>query len=181
VAFWATRKAMGYEKQRRNVGSRLGKPTKSLSFMKIIIDTREQQVLEFSHFYITEIKRQKLLVGDYMVEFSDSYRPPISIERKSLEDIFGTLSQGYKRFRKEIIRAKDNKIMLVIAIEASLSKILKGCEPCIRSGEEILQQLMSINVKYGVPFYCFNNRIEMQRWITELFLAFGRRYIDKKK
>ena len=149
--------------------------------MVILCDSREQAPLEFNHQYITGVKVMKLNVGDYQCQFSDGYIPPISIERKSLEDAFGTLTQGYPRFRKEIIRARENKIMLVIAIEASITKILKGCEPSIRSGDEILQQLMSINVKYGVPFYCFNNRVEMQRWIIELFLAVGRRYVEKKK
>lgn len=69
--------------------------------------------------------------------------------------------------------------MLVIAIEGSVSKILKGCEPCSRSGDEILQQLMTLNVRYGIPFYCFNNREEMTRWVIELFLALGREHIRK--
>lgn len=148
--------------------------------MKILIDTREQKKLEFNHIFISEVKKQKLLVGDYMVEFSDGFIPPISIERKSLGDLVGSLSKGYKRFRKEIIRAKENNIQLVILIEASMTKVLKGIEESYRSGDEVLQQLFTIAVRHKVPFYCCNNREEASRWITEKFLAIGREYILTK-
>jgi ERCC4-type nuclease len=119
-------------------------------------------------------------VGDYMVMLKDGYIPPISIERKSLSDLVGSLSKGYKRFRKEIIRAKENNIQLIILIEASMTKVLKGIEESYRSGDEILQQLFTISVRHKVPFHCCNNREEASRWITEMFLAIGREYILNK-
>ncbi len=120
-------------------------------------------------------------MGDYMVEFSDGFIPPISIERKSLGDLFGTLSKGYKRFRKEILRAKENNIQLIILIECSMTKVLKGIEESYRSGDEILQQLFTIAVRHKIPFHCCNNREESSRWITEKFLALGREYVLIKK
>jgi ERCC4-type nuclease len=116
-----------------------------------------------------------------MVEFSDSFIPPVSIERKSLNDLVGSLSKGYKRFRKEIIRAKENNIQLIILIEASMTKVLKGIEESYRSGDEILQQLFTIMVRHKVPFHCCNNREESSRWIIEKFLALGREHILQKK
>jgi ERCC4-type nuclease len=148
--------------------------------MKIIIDTREQKPLEFNHKYITEIISKKLDVGDYACEYTDGFIPPIYFERKSLEDLVGSLSKGYKRFRKEIIRAKENNVLLVILIEASITKVLKGIEHSQRSGEEILQQLFTITVRHRVPFFCFNNREEMSRFITEAYLAIGRDRMIKK-
>ncbi len=149
--------------------------------MVILQDSRDKTPLEFYHPYIAEIKVKKLIVGDYMVEFSDGYIPPISIERKSLTDLIGTLSKGYPRFKKEIIRAKENNIQLIILIESSMSKVLKGIEESYRSGDEILQQLFTITVRHKVPFACCNNREESQRWIIEYFLAHGREYIIRKK
>ena len=145
--------------------------------MIILQDTREQTPLVFNHEYISEVKKQKLLVGDYMAMFTDGYIPPISIERKSLQDLVGSLSKGYKRFKKEIIRAKENNIQLIILIEASMTKVLKGIEESYRSGDEILQQLHTIAVRYNIPFYCCNNRDESSRWIIERFLALGREYV----
>ncbi len=136
--------------------------------------------MEFSHSYITEIKREKLDVGDYGVEFNDGYIPPVFFERKSLEDLVGSLSKGYKRFRKEILRAKESNVLLVILIEGSITKVLKGIEQSQRPGDEILQQLFTITVRHRVPFFCFNNREEMTRFITEAYLAIGRDRLIKK-
>lgn len=147
--------------------------------MIILQDTREQRPLDFDHPYIAKIQQQKLLVGDYMVEFSDGFIPPFSIERKSMGDLVGSLSKGYKRFKKEILRAKENNIQLVILIEASMTKVLKGIEESYRSGDEILQQLNTIAVRYNVPFHCCNNREESSRWVIEKFLALGREHIAK--
>lgn len=148
--------------------------------MKIIIDTREQKPLEFQHHFITEVVRQKLIVGDYMVMFKDGYIPPISYERKSLSDLVGSLSKGYKRFRKEIIRAKENNIQLIIIIEGSLTRIIKGFPESQRCGEEIFQQLNTIKVRYGVPYIPLNNREEISKYIIEHFLAYGRERFNNK-
>jgi ERCC4-type nuclease len=148
--------------------------------LKIIIDTREQRPLEFEHPYITEVIRQKLIVGDYCAEYTDGHKPSIIFERKSLEDLFGTLSQGYKRFKKEIIKAKENKILLIIIIETSLTRISKGINESQRSGEEITQQLFTLLIRYRLPFVCCKDRVEMTRYIIEFYLAYGREYINNK-
>lgn len=149
--------------------------------MKIIVDTREQLKLEFNHHYISEIIRRKCEVGDYGCQLEDGYIIPVYFERKSLPDLFSTLSQGYKRFKREIIRAKESNVALVIIIEGTLSKIIKGVDTCQRSGDEILQQLFTILLRYKVPFICCKDRDEMSRFITEFYLAYGREYIESKK
>lgn len=149
--------------------------------MKLFIDTREQHPLEFNHEYITQIIRKKLDVGDYMAVTEDGYLFPFSFERKSIGDVFGTLSQGYKRFKKEIERAKTSKIFLIIIIEGTLTDVLKGYERCYRTGDEVCQQLFTIMVRHLVPFVCCKNRFEASRFITEFFLALGREHINLKK
>jgi ERCC4-type nuclease len=148
--------------------------------MVILQDSREQKPLEFNHPYITGVEVMKLDVGDYSCRYIDDYIPPVCFERKSLEDLVGSLSKGYKRFRKEIIRAKKNNILLVILIEGSITKVLKGIEHSQRSGEEILQQLFTITVRHKIPFFCFNNRDEMIRFVIEAYLAIGRERLGKK-
>jgi len=149
--------------------------------MKIIVDTREQQSLEFNHHYITQVIRRKCEVGDYGCQLEDGHEAPIYFERKSISDLFSTLSQNYKRFKKEIIRAKKGKQILVIIIEGSLTRIIKGVDESQRSGDEILQQLFTIMFRHKVPFVCCNNREESSRYIIETFLAYGRDYIDRNK
>lgn len=61
-------------------------------------------------------KRQRLNVGDYTTkELLGIYH----IERKSLQDLYGTLTKGKIRFYNEILRAKRAGIKLDIVVEGS--------------------------------------------------------------
>lgn len=82
--------------------------------IEIVIDTREQHPLSFHKYRI-----QKLIFGDYWTDDSE-----IFIERKSIEDFCGTMSQGQVRFNKELDRAKDLGLYLVILVEESIEKAL---------------------------------------------------------
>jgi ERCC4-type nuclease len=148
--------------------------------MKIIVDTREQLPLEFTHLYITEILRRKCEVGDYGCLFEDGAIVPVYFERKSVPDLFSTLSQGYTRFKKEILRAKENKLLLIIIIEGTLTRVIKGVDESQRSGDEVCQQLFTLLIRYRLPFICCKDREEMSRYITEFYLAYGREYVNRK-
>ena len=147
--------------------------------MKIVIDTREQLPLEFNHPFITEVECAKLEVGDYSCVFNDGYSPPFRFERKGISDLFGTLSKGYERFKKEINRSIEEKVILIIIIEGSLSKVLQGYDRSKRSGDEIVQQLFTLMLRHRVPHIFCRDRIEMQRFITEFYLACGREHVRK--
>lgn len=149
--------------------------------MIIIRDTREQCPLEFKHRYVEDMLIQKLEVGDYAVQFSDGYIPPIRFERKSISDLFGTMSSGYKRFKKEMERAIAESLLLVIIIEVDYTKILAGYKHSTRDGQEIADQLFTIMCKYHVPFVCCRNRIEMAKYITDCFISLGKKHIDDVK
>lgn len=79
--------------------------------MKIIVDTREQRP-----FFKRGVIRKALCVGDYSTTILiDSF----SIERKSLQDLYGTLIQSHPRFRRQIIRAEDRGINMVMVVEGT--------------------------------------------------------------
>lgn len=137
--------------------------------------------ISFSHPYITEIIHKKLNVGDYGCIFEDGYEPPIYFEKKSLTDLWGTLGKQYSRFKKEILRAKEAKVLLIIIIEGTLTKVLKGIERSQRSGDEVCQQLFTLLIRHRVPFVCCSTREEMARWIEEFYLAVGREHLLNKK
>lgn len=148
--------------------------------LKLIVDTREQKPLHFTHSFITEIKRKKLDVGDYAVEFEDGFVPKIAYERKSIEDLFGTLGKGYGRFKREIERALDNKVRLSIIVEKPLVCVSRGIDRSVRSGDAVISQLFTIRERYGIePVFC-NGREECSAYITQSFLAVGREYIKGK-
>ncbi len=80
--------------------------------MKIIIDTREQKYLDFSPFKNIETEFCGLKTGDYSIS---GYEDKIAFERKSVEDLCGTLISGHTRFLKEMERFAgfDEKYILV--------------------------------------------------------------------
>ncbi|MCX7049970.1 MAG: ERCC4 domain-containing protein [Candidatus Sumerlaeota bacterium] len=66
----------------------------------ILIDTREQTPLRFERF---PSERATLAVGDYGLRgFSDWENPAFILERKSLEDLAGSLGRERPRFLREI-------------------------------------------------------------------------------
>lgn len=79
--------------------------------MDIIVDTREQLPL-----FKNNCIRYGLLVGDYSTM---KLRHTFAIERKSLADLYSTITKGHVRFRKEHIRATANGIELVLYVEGS--------------------------------------------------------------
>lgn len=87
--------------------------------MQIMIDTREKQhaikriLSEFEEQGIQSIS-SKLYVGDYM----SLDNPRLIIDRKqNLQELCGNVCQQHERFRRELIRAREAGIQLVILVE----------------------------------------------------------------
>ena len=149
--------------------------------MTILIDTREQAPLDFTHSYIERVDRTKLFVGDYGVMFKDGYKPPVFFERKTIGDLFGSMGKGYNRFKKEITRANDNNLKLFLIIEGTLTKVSKGAKYSSIEGISIVKKIFTLCERYHLnPIFC-SNRKEMSFYITQKFIAIGREYIKNKK
>lgn len=87
-----------------------------LSNSKIMVDTREQDPLEFNNTRI-----EKLYVGDYLLEDKDyTYT---FVDRKSEADFLGTLSSGYERFEREIEKTAALNACLFVVIETDIESI----------------------------------------------------------
>lgn len=134
-------------------------------FMKIIIDSREQRPLTFGCDWL----RKKLHVGDYCASFKDDHLHDTVFERKSIGDLFTTLTFGYDRFRREINRAEIAKTRLIIVVEGTKEKVLKGYDHSARDPESIIKQLETIKSKYGVETIFFGNRVSMANYIHDYF------------
>ena len=149
--------------------------------MLIIQDTREQRPLIFNHPYITGTKIETMKIGDYTVEFADGHRPPIVFERKSLQDIFGSLSKGYPRLKKRINQAIQQNIQFIIIIEASLTKVNNGYNKSERSGEVIVQQLFTLLTRHNIMTVYTNSPEEASLFITNFYLSIGKEHIKQAK
>jgi len=113
--------SLGFKNKFSNISNRFiyGQIFKD-SDHRILIDTREQEPLRFKR----PIEVATLSFGDY--SFSDAKATcNCNIERKSLSDFIGTLTGGFERFEREIIRAKDAGAYLVILIEDILANAIK--------------------------------------------------------
>jgi ERCC4-type nuclease len=142
--------------------------------VKIIIDTREKLPFKFCHKTISEVKVRTLKCGDYGCEWESGQICNVVFERKSVADLYGTLSSGYARFKKELERAKKHDITLILIVEGSLTEILDGYPYSERAPQSLLQQLFTLLIKYDLHFVFCATREEAARWIVEYFAAVGR-------
>lgn len=133
--------------------------------MEIIVDTREQLPL------FTGIKytRYGLIVGDYTTrELFHLY----AIERKSLQDLCGTLCKGNARFHRELIRARANGITLVMVIEGTRKQLIekdfpRGDERKV-SGETLNKIITTFERKHGLEVHWCASRLGARRKIIKL-------------
>lgn len=157
--------------------------------MKLYIDTRETVyddksvgALDFVvDGVVTEIIRQKLPYGDYAAGWEDKNGKhiefmPVIFERKTLGDLYGTLGKGMERFKKEMQRADEDGIKLIIIVEACLAEVLNGYEHSKMEGDSIIKTMMTLWVKHDVPHILCNDREDMKRTILEFFSAIGRNF-----
>lgn len=150
--------------------------------MRIVVDTREQKPLSFKHSSITEVVNKSLNVGDYGAMFSsDDIIYPIVFERKSIADLYGTLSQGYSRFKKEIERSKEQRLQLIIIVEGNLTRILHGMPFSQRTPESIVYQIFTIYARHGVQTVFCKDRDDVAEYITQFYIAHEKEFLDTLK
>jgi len=83
--------------------------------MVIITDTREQRPL------FPSCLRETLNVGDYTTR---KLKGKFHIERKSLQDLYGTIVQGNNRFKRELFRAAWFQIKMEIYVEGTREQFI---------------------------------------------------------
>lgn len=144
---------------------------------RLTIDSRETLPLSFNVNRFHEIVVDGLPFADYWTEIWTNgtwQHVPICIERKSLGDLYGTMTNGYERFKRELQRCKDNNFHMILAIEETIDRVHQGYEYSNFSGDSMLKKLGMMQVRYGLEVHYFNGRRAMARWIEELFDACSR-------
>lgn len=147
------------------------------SKLKIYIDKQEKIPLDFSvGGSVSNVDVTHLPFGDYWCSYETGETMPIVFERKAFGDLFGTLSGGMERFKRELERAKQANFKLIIVIEGTLSEVLVGSPHSTVKGEQIVKTLNTLWVKYDIPHLYFPNRSEMKRQMIETWSAVGRNF-----
>ena len=105
--------------------------------MHIIIDSRETKPLRFTSTKDCKITKsvEKLEVGDYGLRLDDGTLAPVVFERKSKADLWGTLTKGYERFKREIKRAKDDNVKLILITECDYKDTRAGYKFRVKGGK----------------------------------------------
>ena len=140
--------------------------------LHILVDTREQNPLQLS----CKTSVAKLDVGDYSCQnhFNNCF-----IERKSLEDFCGTMSQGFDRFKLEVERADSLGFHLAVLVEEKLETVMQinvaNNHKFIKGPPEFyLARMRTLCEQYGnVQFLFVGGRYESSKILQELFRIKG--------
>ena len=147
--------------------------------MTIQIDTREHK-WERARIEMQIVKEgvktitSKLYVGDYQ----SLDRPRLVVDRKkSLLELCSNVTQGHERFRKELLRAEDAGIKLVILCEEDDIDTLEDVyfwdnprrfeSPKATTGKQLYRSLCTIRDRYGVQIE-FCKKSETGKKIIEI-------------
>ncbi len=134
----------------------------------IIVDSREQ--LPIWQFDNPCVLKLKLSEGDYT---TTRLLNKAHIERKSGNDLYGSLIQGHARFRNELIRAQEKNIRLSIFVECPkeifISKRFKGGYRLKAPPVQLRKMISTITEKYNVSFVFCSNRADMKEKMLNWF------------
>lgn len=133
--------------------------------MTILIDTREQKEIKFKG----TCQRIKLDVGDYT---TNKLHGKFHIERKSPQDLYGTVCNGknHMRFRRMLQRAEDSKTIVCMFVECKKTKFVNlkwkgGSERNMKP--HILEKIINtISSRYELEFVWCANRASMAKLLN---------------
>lgn len=133
--------------------------------LRIIVDTREQLPLWDGD----KCKRRTLNVGDYTTELLLN---KFHIERKSPQDLYGTITKGHVRFRNELIRAEQVVgVKLVMFVECTRKKFVNlqfsGSHRYALTGAHVGKIVDTIESKYNLEIVWSKDRAASKKAITE--------------
>lgn len=153
--------------------------------MIIIIDTREQKPFFYDkqgdpRFPGLRVEWGTLQTGDYSIKTMDSpdCDHSICIERKSLEDLFGSTGRGRERLLREFERMSrfDHAEFVV---EADLRTVFKSPPPLsFVKPKSVYRTILAFSQRFGViPWFCPNRAFAEKH----VFLSLQRFWDDRQK
>ena len=124
------------------------------SMLVIVADSREQLPYEFICANDVTVSRGTLNVGDYALKNVPSF----AVERKSLNDLIGSLFNDRERFRREFERAKEHGIKLHVVVECTFEQLRGGRYRSNVNPVSVLASIASFTLDYGCNFFFCNDR-----------------------
>jgi len=129
--------------------------------MKILVDSREQLPLFPGN-------RATLLCGDYTTH---KLKGCFVIERKSLQDLYGSIVQGNQRFKAMLFAAAWHRISICIYVEGTREDFInkrfpKGNERKF-STDGLDKLIKTFERKYHLQFHWHRNRAHCRREVEK--------------
>lgn len=143
--------------------------------LAIIVDTREQNPLDFSPFTHVRVERRKLWPGDYSLKAATRL---LAIERKSVSDLVGTLKTGYAGLTATTPKRFDCELLGLAGVIHMGGRAFVLVEPdkfCHKSAED---QINSGDFQSMIPPTTVMRFIETIRhgWRVPVILANSRQH-----
>jgi len=137
----------------------------------IVQDTREQCPLDIRAY---PVEVAGLPVGDYGVRgFSAWDNPAFIVERKSLDDLCGSMGRGRNRFMREIERMRQFRFRALL-IEADRATVQAGDYRSKIAPTALLATLDALAVRCGLHVYWCNDPQGAARQLESLVRQFVR-------
>ena len=132
----------------------------------LVCDTREQLPLW------NNIERVTMHTGDYSIK---GHLDKFAIERKSLPDLYQTLTKGHERFSKELMRARELRYFAIL-VEGSYSDLVnKKWSNSYRTkvpGHVVASIVNTLRIKYNIQIIFAKNRVEAKTILRGLATAY---------
>lgn len=144
----------------------------------ITTDTREQLTLDFTKFRGVSSVRGTLKTGDYSIQ---GYDDTICFERKSVQDLVGTLIGGHERFLREMERMRSFKAKYIL-VEHTPDILYNYCAKhgWQRKFNTITQSLLAYACHYQVRVRFCKDREDMAEYIVKKAREFLREQGEQK-
>lgn len=154
----------------------------------ITIDTREQTPWLFQDLktmtcdFVVSASQQGLKQGDYAVA---GFEDRLVIERKSLEDLYGTLATGRDRFRRELERISDCCRMGAVVVEADWNAIsdpeaYRNNWRSRMNPQSIVGSIQSYAIRFSkVHWFCMPSRREAE-WTAFQLMRFSQEEFQRR-
>ena len=139
--------------------------------MKILVDSREQRPYQFE----TPSEVGAVPCGDYSIDGLENY---VAIERKTVDDLIGCLTQDRDRFERELHRGRALEYFALV-VETSLRNLASGNYRSKMLPKSAVQSLLAFSIRYRLPIFFAENRQFGQK-VTESLLLKYRREIEKR-
>lgn len=112
----------------------------------LIQDSREQAPLDFSRWPEVTVEVAGLPSGDYALKGLETRA---AIERKSIDDLAGSLTAGRERFEAELTRARGYDLFAIVA-ECTMQDVAQHRYRSRALPHALLQSLFACQTRFGI-------------------------------